>query len=218
MRLSRQWELTRLPGRIGRRRFAGSNVDYLERIPIPPRQTFNVGLTSAGNEQMLELFGHPVKNARYDKTGECTPPNNPKFVARLETRSVGPFRVTGIRPAIDSMTLVLDRVKAELPDLWEKLGSAGMHCARFTKIRQPDGSLKIGPNISNHTFGTAIDIKIDGTLDRQGDGKTLRGLLVLSAYFNAANWYWGAGFTTEDAMHFEVSKGLLSRWKTAGTI
>jgi len=193
-------------------------MDYLEKIPVPPKETFNVGLMSVRNDRMLELFGHPVKNAKYLPSGDCTPVNNATFAKRLETRNVGPFKVTGLKPALDSMTQILERVKAEVPDLYAMLGTAGMHCARFTKIRQKNGTLKIGPGISNHSWGTAVDIKLKGQLDTQGDKITLRGLLVLSAYFNAASWYWGAGFSTEDAMHFEVSKGLLAKWKQAGTI
>jgi hypothetical protein len=136
----------------------------------------------------------------------------------LKTQSVGPFRVTGILPALESLTEILARVKTEIPALYNVLGTAGMHCARYVKIRRNDGSLQIGPSISNHSWGTAVDIKLSGRLDRQGDGKTYRGLLVLSSYFNAAGWYWGAAFPTEDAMHFEVSKSLLARWKRAGKI
>ncbi|MCT4839885.1 M15 family metallopeptidase [Pseudomonas aeruginosa] len=45
-----------------------------------------------------------------------------------------------------------------------------------------------------------------------------RGLLILANYFNAAGWYWGAAFPTEDGMHFEVSRGLLAQWKKDGLI
>ena len=85
-------------------------------------------------------------------------------------------------------------------------------------IRQPDGSLKIGPSISNHSWGTAIDINVGGVLDKQGNNLTQRGLLVAAPYFNDAGWYWGAAFGTEDAMHFEVSKGTLQSWKVSGKI
>jgi hypothetical protein len=193
-------------------------MNYSESIPVPPKSTFNVGLTAAGNARMLELFGHPVKNGAYRADGQCTEVNNAAFAKLLETRSVGPFKVTGLTPALDSLTAVLARVKSEIPDLHPLLATDGMLCARFTKIRQPDGSIKIGPNISNHSWGTAVDIKLKGKADKQGDGMTLRGLLVLSAYFNAANWYWGAAFPTEDAMHFEVSRGLLAKWRADGTI
>jgi D-alanyl-D-alanine carboxypeptidase len=193
-------------------------VNYLELISVPPKNTFNLGLTSPNNNYMLSLFGHPVQGASYRPDGECTQPNNPAFTQMLVTRSVGPFKATGLRPAIQSLQDVLTRVRLEVPDLYELLGSSGMLCSRFTKIRQPDGTIKIGPGVSNHSWGAAIDINLGGTLDVQGNNKTQRGLLILSTYFNAAGWYWGAAFPVEDAMHFEASKSLLSRWKSAGDL
>jgi hypothetical protein len=29
---------------------------------------------------------------------------------------------------------------------------------------------------------------------------------------NQHGWYWGAAFRTEDAMHFEASRSLISQW------
>ena len=191
---------------------------YTDLVPVPDEATFNLGLTSPRNSDMLKYLGHPVKGGKYLESGKCTTVDNLKFKSLLTTASVGPFRTTGIWPAIESMRSVFDRVKNEVPDLYAILGTAGMQCARFTKIRQKDGSIKIGPNISNHTWGTAIDIRLDGKLDAQGNDKVQRGLLILSTYFNTAGWYWGAAFPTEDAMHFEVSKSLLARWKRDGLL
>jgi len=193
-------------------------VNYLELIPIPPKSTFNLGLTSPGNTYMLGLFGHPVLGGVYRPDGNCTTPNNPAFTPLIITKNVGPFKVTGLRPAIKSLEEVFVRVKQEVPELYELLGSSGMLCSRFTKIRQANGSMKIGPGISNHSWGAALDINLNGTLDVPGNNKTQRGLLILSAYFNAAGWYWGAAFPVEDAMHFEASKSLLARWKAAGEL
>jgi hypothetical protein len=64
--------------------------------------------------------------------------------------------------------------------------------------------------------GLAVDIKLNGALDKQGDDKCFRGLLILSRYFNAAGWYWGVTFPTEDGMHFEVAASTLKRWKKEG--
>jgi len=191
-------------------------VNYTELVPVPDKSTFNLGLTSPRNKDMLGYFGHPVVGGKYDPEGECTTVDSPVLRPLLVTRSVGPFRVTGIRPAVESMKHVLTRVENEVPDLYSILGTAGMQCARYTKIRQPDGTLKIGPNISNHSWGTAVDIKLDGKLDAQGNKLVQRGLLILSTYFNAAGWYWGAAFPVEDAMHFEASRSLLARWKREG--
>lgn len=190
-------------------------MNFLELIPVPPKNTFNLGLTSPRNSYMLNLFGHPVVGAAYRLDGKCTQPNNPTLTPLIVTKNVGPFKVTGLRPAVQSLQDVLARVKQEIPDLYALLGSSGMLCSRFTKIKQPDGSTKIGPGISNHSWGAALDINVDGNLDAQGNNKTQRGLLILSSYFNAAGWYWGAGFPVEDAMHFEASKSLLARWKAA---
>ena len=92
-------------------------MDFLELIPVPPKTTFNLGLTSPGNQHMLELFGHPVKNGAYRADGKCTPPDNVTFKVRMETRDVGPFRATGLRPALQSLTEALGRVREEVPEL-----------------------------------------------------------------------------------------------------
>ncbi len=193
-------------------------MNFLELIDVPKRSKYNLGLTSAKNAHLLKLFGHATYNGIYLPNGKCTPANNPAFNARLITQNFGPFSVTGIAPAIRSLEEILQRVKLEVPSLYAILGTAGMQCARYTKIKQPNGTVKIGPMISNHSWGTAIDITLSGVLDEQGDDRVQRGLLILSAYFNAAGWVWGAAFPVEDAMHFEVSKSLLARWKSKAEI
>jgi hypothetical protein len=193
-------------------------MDFLEMIAVPAPSTFNIGLAPAKNADMLNFFGHPVKGGAYRPDGKCTDPDVAAFKAKVATKNVGPFKATGLVPALESLTAILARVKNEVPELFAILKSDGMLCARFTKIRQPNGTIKIGPGISNHSWGTAIDIKLGAQSDTQGDDKVLRGLLILSTYFNSAGWYWGAAFPTEDSMHFEVSKGLLNSWKKAGTI
>lgn len=192
-------------------------MDFLERIPVPAKSTFNLGLTSPRNSYMLDLLGHPVLNGAYKADGACTEVNNPRFKSLIVTQNVGPFRVTGLRPAVISLREVLKRVESEIPSLYAMLGTAGMLCPRFTKVSK-NGSMKIGPGISNHSWGTAVDIKLAGELDSQGNDMTQRGLQILSTYFNAAGWYWGAAFPAEDAMHFEVSKSLLARWKALGEL
>lgn len=193
-------------------------MNYLEILPVPAKGTFNIGLTSPKNADMISLFGHPVIGGVYDSKGKCTPVNNPDFKKKLATRNVGPFNVTGLNIALDSLTSIFNRVQQEVPDLYSLLQTEGMLCARFTKVKQANGLIKIGPNISNHSWGSALDIKLASNLDVQGDNKVQRGLLVLSTYFNAAGWYWGAAFPTEDGMHFEASKSLLANWRKAGLV
>ena len=184
-------------------------MNYLELLPKPAPDTVNVGLRSPRLATLRAILGEP----RESYTGECQPITNSALSARVKTRDFGSFKATGVDTALDSLQHILDDVKRELPDLHAMLGTAGMTCARKVKLRQRNGSIKLGRNPSNHSWGLAIDLKLNGALDRQGDDKCYRGLLVLSRYFNAAGWYWGVSFPTEDAMHFEVSESLLRSWR-----
>lgn len=186
-------------------------TDYLDLIPKPDASTVNVGLSSPKLATLRSILGEPRSNY----TGKCQPITGP-FKKRIVTKSVGPFRCTGVDVAIEALADILAAVKREVPDLHSVLGTEGMACARKVKIRQLDGSIKLGKNPSNHSWGLAVDIKIKGVTDRQGDNKCFRGLLILSRYFNAAGWYWGISFPTEDAMHFEVAESTLKRWKKEG--
>lgn len=188
-------------------------TDYLELIRKPKASTVNVGLTSPKLSTLRSILGEP----RSSYTRECQPITGP-FRTRIVTKSVGPFRCTGIDVAVAELAAILAAVKTEVPDLYEILGTAGMACARRVKIRRRDGTIRLGKNPSNHSWGLAIDIKLRGALDKQGDDMCYRGLLILSRYFNAAGWYWGVSFPTEDAMHFEVAEVTLKRWKRDGRL
>lgn len=188
-------------------------MKYSDLIDLPKPGTYNIGLVSAKNSDMLKYFGHPVLDGKYDPKGKCMSPNDPEFQKRVASRKVGPFRATGLLPALDSLKSIFERVEREVPDLYPLLRNNGMLCSRYTRIKG-----KIGPGISNHSWGTALDMFIEGDTEKQGDNKVQRGLLILANYFNAAGWYWGAAFPTEDGMHFEVSRGLLTQWKKDGLI
>jgi hypothetical protein len=189
-------------------------TNYIELVPKPDPGAVNIGLNSLRVATARALLGEP----RESYTIECQKITNAALKARIRTESVGPFRATGVDVALAHMREILTDVRTELPDLYAILRSAGMECARKVRLRQPDGTIKAGKNPSNHSWGLAIDIKLDKSLDKQGDNKCLRGLLMLSRYFNAHGWYWGVSFPTEDAMHFEVSEQLLKRWRSEGKI
>jgi hypothetical protein len=95
-------------------------------------------------------------------------------------------------------------MQREQPDVYAVLGTAGMLCCRYQR-----GSTSA---ISNHSWGTAIDLTIAKVLDARGDNKVQYGLTLIAPIFNRHGWYWGAMFPTEDAMHFEASKGLVEKW------
>ena len=99
--------------------------------------------------------------------------SNDRINSNLVSEDVGPFRVYALRPFVDALTRVFTRVQRDNPSLYQSLSSAGALCCR--PIKKRDGTA--GSSYSNHSWGVAIDIKIDGELDRRGDGMTQRGLL-----------------------------------------
>lgn len=161
---------------------------------------FNDGIQRPTPTLMHELLGAP----RQSYTQECLPVTNPRLIEALETRNVGNFRLTMLRPALESFEQVMDRLRREEPTIYDALGTAGALCARYVR-----GS---GRSVSSHAWGAAVDLTLTGDLDRMGDGATQFGLVVLAEFFNQAGWYWGAGYGREDSMHFEVGEALLRQW------
>ncbi|MBU8546142.1 MULTISPECIES: M15 family metallopeptidase [Roseomonadaceae] len=161
-------------------------------------------LQNAKQATMLALLGSP----RADLNQDCQAVATPSLKALMVTSSVGPFRVTGLRPAVESLRAIMADIAAEQPAVYRALGSAGMLCVRYVR-----GSRTA---ISNHAWGTAIDLTIGGILDPYGDGKVQRGLVDIYPIFNRHEWFWGAAFSKEDGMHFEVSDGLIRSWLASG--
>lgn len=171
-------------------------------VPRPEPGSFNKGLTAVSNKSMADLFGAP----RDDFSQDCQPLTNAVLKRNVTTARVGMIHVTGLRPAIDSLGQVFAQIAQDQPAVHEKIGTAGMLCCRFQR-----GSTT---SISNHSWGTAIDLTIDGILDKRGDSLVQYGLTLIAPIFNKFGWYWGAMFHTEDAMHFEASRGLADTIKS----
>ncbi|MHC5827253.1 MAG: M15 family metallopeptidase, partial [Nostoc sp.] len=143
---------------------------------------------------MKQVLGIPG-----DLTENCSTVQDSRLKKLMVAQDVGPFKITGFKPAVSVLKQIFAQVKQENPQLYSQLGTAGMLCVR--KVRG-------GSNFSNHSWGTAIDIKINQKLDQTGDNKTQGGLKALYPYFQKEKFYWGAQFPTEDSMHFEASKEL----------
>ncbi|MEM9551913.1 MAG: M15 family metallopeptidase, partial [Pseudomonadota bacterium] len=158
------------------------------------------------NRVMLEILGRP----RIDFSQECMGVTNDRLKALMETRQVGPIRVTMIRPALDSLERIMSKLQATEPDIYAAVGTAGAICARYVR-----GSTR---SISNHSWGTAVDIKLQDRLDGFADGGTQFGLMILAELFNEEGWYWGATYNREDSMHFEVGVETLRSWASAGQL
>lgn len=178
----------------------------ISSIPDFDRRTANGALRASRNVTNLALIGSP----RGTFTAHCAPPQNPDFIAMVETVDFGPFRATGLRPALQSLTAILADIQVEQPDIFSRLGTEGMLCCRLVT-----GS---STAISNHSWGTAIDLTLDGKLDQRGDGRVQRGLLNLWPIFNRHGFYWGIAFPIDDSMHFEASDQLVRQWAADGAL
>lgn len=171
-------------------------------LPRPDPSSINIGLNPVNNAYMLAKFGEPLTNGGY--TAQCQPPTNPRLRRNLVLDTVGPFRVTGLVPAVISLKQVMADIRVEQPKVYAALGTAGMLCCRLVR-----GSTT---SISNHSWGTAIDLTVDGVLDVYGDGRVQFALTLIAPIFARHGWFWGAAFRTEDGMHFEASRDLVDRW------
>ncbi|MDV3457922.1 peptidoglycan-binding protein [Sphingomonas sp. HF-S4] len=176
--------------------------DLTQLVSIPAG--INPQVSSAKQATMLALLGNP--RSSYDAS--CREVTNAPLAAMMVTRTIAPIRVRGLKPALDSLETIFADIKAQQPRVHAALGTAGMLCARLVR-----GSATA---ISNHSWGTAIDLTIDGDLDTRGDGRVQLGLTLIAPIFNRHGWFWGAGFRTEDGMHFEAGDALIREWHAKG--
>ncbi|MBD1929708.1 VCBS repeat-containing protein [Trichocoleus sp. FACHB-90] len=186
-------------------------------VPIPSDFNgvpINEGLTSPSVEFMEGLLGIPG-----ELDGECEGMDgvtDPELRQLMVTQNVGPFELTGLKPVVDAVQRIIDKVEVENPELYGQLTEAGMLCVRAK--RTVEGELL--DEFSNHSWGTAIDIRIGNfAYDLEADGQTYQGLVDLYPYFKAEGFYWGAAFqNNEDPPHFEASQELLERWEAEGIL
>lgn len=183
---------------------------YMELVTPPGRDSINTGLSPLRHSTMLEMFdGAPGRPTR-----DCTSPTNPRVVRRLAwSQQITPqMKVSGLSPAIASLRLVMNEVKVAHPLLWSTLvDDSGMLCCRLVR-----GSDRY---FSNHSIGTAIDLRIGGILAPLNATKIPYGLLVLYYYFHKYGWFWAQGYRGRtDPMHYEIADETLRRWKREGLI
>lgn len=170
------------------------------------RGRFNMGVTQPRSKTMMALLGPP----RDDYGTDCRTISNPKLKSLVETREIGTIKVTMLKPALESLERIVAKLKEDEPDIYAKLGTAGALCVRYIR-----GS---NTSVSNHSWGTAIDITLQGELDPFADGTMQIGLVILAEHFNEEGWYWGGGYNREDGMHFEVGEETLRKWVEEGHI
>lgn len=171
-----------------------------ELVPLPAAGSFNVDIRPARPDVLAQLFGEP----RESYTTFCQPVTNASLRQRVQTQTVGELRATGLDVALSSLQNVMAEIEQKEPRVYDALGSAGMLCCRWVRGSQSA--------VSNHSWGTAIDLTLDGKLDARGNNMVQYGLTLIAPIFNRHGWYWGAGFSTEDAMHFEAGHDLVLSW------
>lgn len=180
--------------------------NYAQVVLVAARRALNAGLTVPTSSFMVDQFGLPADNLN----DQCQPLTNPRLATLLEDRQVGPVQVKMLKPALDSLQTVFDNIQRADPDLYARISTAGSLCVRWIR-----GSTT---SVSSHSFGTALDLNIDGVLDTLGDGRTQLGLTIMADFFNAEGWVWGAAYGREDSMHFEVSEEKIGEWVKAGLL
>ena len=118
---------------------------------------------------------------------------------------VGPFEVTGLDYAVESLLQVFSDVQNDNQTLYDQVKNEGMLCVRGRRHNLS--------HYSNHSWGTAIDIFFGTEVVPQSVRLAHRGNWLLSPYFNRHGWYWGAGFSGDsvDSMHFELAEETIAK-------
>jgi D-alanyl-D-alanine carboxypeptidase len=164
-------------------------------VPIPPKDQMNRNLSSATEDTMIKVFGVPGQ-----KTKDCSDPQG-DFLKRVKYKvDVGPFKVSGLDYAVESLKQIFSSVKVDYPKVFSEVKSAGMLCVRHRRSNPS--------KFSNHSWGTTIDLYFGTAVVDQGAKFTHRGNLILAPYFEKYGWYWGAEFSGDsvDSMHFELAE------------
>ena len=217
-----------------------STSKYSEQIKLPKdKNNYNTGLTTPSAAFMEKLLGKPRLDSDfkyttiYGKSGpnkgkvikyEAKPTflQNKALEKLMKRFKVDSIHGEGLEVAVNSLRTVITEVLNEYPDLKGRITSGGMCVPRFISTRKSKKNPipKIPSKLSNHSWGCAIDLKIDGVADVQDDNVVLRGLELIAPIFNKHGWVWGGAYITaaEDGMHFEVSKETLLKWKQGGLL
>lgn len=147
--------------------------EFSKLVSVADLGLINIGLHSAREDTMLSLLGAPRRPLG---NSNCFNNRASDLVKRLTvTGEVGHIRFKGVRPAVESLTDILNRVRVQNPAHFQSLGNAGMLCVR---TRRPTSGAH-SDKISNHSWGTAIDISVDGEADTTPDQQVQFGIFLL---------------------------------------
>jgi hypothetical protein len=171
-----------------------------DTVQIPPKDSVNKNLTSASEQVMLRKFGKPGA-----LTTACSSPTG-HIASRMKFGvDVGPFKVSGLDFAVESLRQVFAEVERKSPRLFNEVKTEGMLC-----VRHKHSSLT---HFSNHSWGAAIDLFYGSGVVQQGTARAHRGIVQLVPFFNRHGWYWGGEFSghSVDSMHFELAAETINK-------
>lgn len=185
-------------------------MELTELIPGPDFSSVNVGKTPCPTAYLEREYGRP----RTQISENCQDATTSFWKSRMVTKDFGIFKVRGHRLLIKHLESALEELKVLHPEVYNALGHVGALCVRWVR-----GSKTV---LSNHSFGLAIDLTLNGRLDPYGDGKVQRGLLILYSVLKNHGFYWGYSFgrnnpKREDAMHFEICAEVVMQAINDGT-
>lgn len=172
--------------------------------PVIEPEAVNDELKPARSAINAALIGLP--RGSFGRLGDA--PESKEFQALLETADMGPFTVTGLKPAVCALRAIVTDISLELPDLYPRLG-----CAEMLACRKVRGSNTV---ISNHSWGIAIDLTIDGLTHVENRDDLMAAAWELARVFQRHGFFWGYAFGPEDVLHFEASDQLVRSWAEAG--
>jgi D-alanyl-D-alanine carboxypeptidase len=186
---------------------------YLELVDLNDHLPINKDLTAANEQTMISTLGSPLMPlTTADQPNRASP-----LVTQLRqtVRISQHVTVTAIRPSIESLKKILAKAfqqeKDNGHDLDSVLSTDGMLVVR---LRRPTSGIS-STKISNHAWGTAIDMKIIGHSSPGNTGHSIpRFIAVLLPFFNEEGWFSGIAF--HDSMHFEVAEGTIRQWLNDG--
>jgi hypothetical protein len=191
---------------------SSSTGSLVEEVPIPRGDWVNRGVQSLSNSFMMQKFGEPRPAKDYDFEGKS--PTNRRLAAMMTYGvDVGPFKVSGMAPAVASLKQIMEDIRREQFHAYSELKTWGMLNVRWVKSKTNRARAPQDRYISNHSWGAAIDLSFKNhRVDDVGDNKVYFGLALIAPIFNRHGWYWGATFGTEDGMHFEAGRALVTGW------
>jgi len=175
---------------------------YRQKVDLgADRSIYNNGLAQASNSYMAsKLYNLALKPNDKCYNGDLPP----GLTSQMITRDVGLLKNTRMLGAVmNSLQTVWREVEVKEPVLAYVVQSSGSLCYRSNR--------PCGCAVSNHSWGSAIDVNYGGGPPESSlpGGDASMYLYRLQAYFHNAGWYWGAGFSNQDNMHFEASANLL---------